>query len=235
MKVYEGEGRGTGPEFIAPFVLASALFARQRSDSRFGHITPEEKVLCTRWIEFWVCPKAGLDLLENRNFRAPAETQTLDRLILVTIPTALSRINNTNTLATHLIYFHLLSNIGNTEACLIWLLWMMACAKDRKERCPIFVVRNCENGKNLLRNFSVAIIMQVRSMFSKGKYEWEEERHVFCWWEFRVTIDCSTCCPMFLTFDSLLNNNTHPSESQNAPHLQQVLLRHKQNYNWRES
>ena len=36
-----------------------------------------------------------MDRLGNSNFRAPAETQTLDRLILVTIPTALSQINST--------------------------------------------------------------------------------------------------------------------------------------------
>jgi hypothetical protein len=223
MKVYGGEGRGTGPEFIAPFVLTSALSAGEWSASRFGHITPREKVLCTRWIEFWVCPTAGLDRLENSNFRAPAETQTLDRLILVTIRTALSRINNTNTLSTHLVYFYLLSKSGNSEAFLIWLFWMLACAKDRKECCPIFVVRNCKNGQNLQRQFSVAIIMRVSSTFSKGKQGSEEERRVFCWREFRLTTDCSTCCSTYLTFDSLLtrNNNTHPSKSQNTKHLQQ--------------
>ena len=46
---------------------------------------------------------------------------------------------------------------------------MMACAKDKKERLPIFVVRSCENGQNLQIQFSVAIITQVRSTFTKGK------------------------------------------------------------------
>jgi len=142
-----GEGRGMGTEFIAPFVLTTALSTGEWSASRFGHITPGEKVHCTRWIEFWVCPTAGLDRLENSNFRTPVETRTLDRLILVTIPTVLPQINNTKTFLRHLVYFHLLSNSGNSEACLICLLWMMACAKVRKERRPIFVARNCEYGK----------------------------------------------------------------------------------------
>lgn len=43
MTVYGGEGRGTGPEFIAPFVLTSALSSGELSASGFGHITPGGK------------------------------------------------------------------------------------------------------------------------------------------------------------------------------------------------
>jgi hypothetical protein len=102
--------------------LTSALDAGEWSASRLDHFTPSKKVPCTHWTESWVCPRAGLDLWEKRKCLAPAAVRTPDRSVLVKISTTLSQINNMNILSTHLAYFHLLLDSGNTEAGLTQFL-----------------------------------------------------------------------------------------------------------------
>jgi hypothetical protein len=72
-------------------LLASVLVEGERSDSRSGSFTPEERATGAHGIGDWVGPRAGLDIVEKRKFLTlprlelrslgrPARSQSLYRL-----------------------------------------------------------------------------------------------------------------------------------------------------------
>jgi hypothetical protein len=76
--------------------LTSALVEGERSTSRPGRFTPEERAPGTHWIRGWVDLRAGLDNLEKRKFLTlpGLELRPLGRPArsVVAIPTALSQL-----------------------------------------------------------------------------------------------------------------------------------------------
>jgi hypothetical protein len=186
IKVYGGEGRGTGPEFVAPSVFNLGIKYRRVISLTFPPYYPRGKSTLYSLNRILSVSQSWFGPIREEQNSWAAETQTLDRLILVTTPIALSRINNTDTLSTHLVYFNLLSNSGNTEACFKWLLWMMACAKDRKERCPIFC------GQELRKRAKFVTTVQCGDNYN---YNYPSQKYVF---ERKVRIRRGKTCVLLM-------------------------------------
>jgi hypothetical protein len=57
--------------------LTSALDGDEWSVSHLSHFMPKQRAPGTHWIRGWVGPRAGLDVVENRNPSVPAWNQTM--------------------------------------------------------------------------------------------------------------------------------------------------------------